>query len=159
MQVRVYQLYSQGLPLRGTCISNNDNTCSNNDQNKGDIHSNLIQLLQLRRKDMSSLDTLLQKFRDKFVCPKIQNEILQIVALDVIRKITVSIAGKKFTIMVDETNDISNTEELAFCLHYVITIAAIKLASVSMFNSSIRIMDMIPTLLRACSQSCNTRYG
>ena len=37
----------------------------------------------------------------------------------ILRKITRSLSGKLFAIMVDETSDISNTEQLVFCLRYV----------------------------------------
>ncbi len=53
----------------------------------------------------------MEKVQDKFTSPEIQNEIISIMALYVLRGIATSISGKKYTIMVDETTDISNTEQ------------------------------------------------
>ena len=61
----------------------------------------------------------MEKVQDKFTSPEIQNEILSIMALYILRGIATSISGKKYTIMVDETIDISNTEQLVVCLRYV----------------------------------------
>ena len=101
-------LAHQGLPLRG---DHTNDSCESN--------SNFMQLLQLRAEDVPVLNTWLQKAQDRFTSPVIQNELLQIMALTVLRKLARSIAGKQFAIMVDETTDISNTEQLAFCLRYV----------------------------------------
>ena len=73
------------------------------------MNSHFMQLLKLRRHDVPILDS----------SPQIQNELLYIMALTILHKITGSIAGRHFAIMVDETTDISNTEQLVFCLHYV----------------------------------------
>lgn len=40
-------------------------------------------------------------------------------AVDIFRKFNCDIRGKLFSIMVDETTDISNTEQLVFCIRYV----------------------------------------
>ncbi len=58
----------------------------------------------------------MEKVQDKFTSP---DEILSIMALYILRGIATSISGKKYTIMVDETIDISNTEQLVVCLRYV----------------------------------------
>ena len=44
-----------------------------------------------------------------------QNEILEIMASTILRKIARKLAGELFSIMVDETTDISNAEQLVFC--------------------------------------------
>lgn len=49
----------------------------------------------------------------------VQNEVLEIMASAILRKIAHILAGKAFSIMVDETTDISNTEQLVFCIRYV----------------------------------------
>ncbi len=61
----------------------------------------------------------MEKVQDKFTSPEIQNEILSIMVLYILRGIATSISGKKYTIMVDETTSISNTEQLVVCLRYV----------------------------------------
>lgn len=40
-------------------------------------------------------------------------------ALSVLRKIASRLAGKYYSIMVDESTDVSNTEQLVFCIRYV----------------------------------------
>lgn len=40
-------------------------------------------------------------------------------AKSVIREIASEVSGKWFIIMVDETTDLSNTEQMVFCLCYV----------------------------------------
>jgi hypothetical protein len=102
-------LARQGLPLRGNYVSDDGSESS----------SNFMQLLQLRTEDVPVLATWLQKSQDRFTSPMIQNELLEIMAMTVLRKIAEKIAGKQFSIMVDETTDVSNTEQLVFCLRYV----------------------------------------
>ena len=102
-------LARQGLPLRGNYVSHDG----------GESSSNFMQLLQLRTEDVPVLDPWLQKSQDRFTSPMIQNELLEIMAMTVLRKIAGNIAGKQFSIMVDETTDVSNTEQLVFCLRYV----------------------------------------
>lgn len=51
--------------------------------------------------------------------PVTQNELLQIMAMTVLQKIAAIIAGKQFSIMVDETTDVSNTEQPVLCICYI----------------------------------------
>lgn len=102
-------LARQGLPLRGNYDSSD----------KGETNSNFIQLLKLRAEDVPLLETWLRKSQDRFTSPMIQNELLQIMAMSVLRTVVGRIANRHFAIMVDETTDISNTEQLVFCLRYV----------------------------------------
>ena len=97
----------QGLPLRGTFF--NDDVEGGSESN-----SNFLQLLHLRANDIPQLKEWLKKARDKFTSPSIQNELLEIMALDILRKINRDIKGKFFSIMVDETTDTSNIEQLVF---------------------------------------------
>ena len=102
-------LARQGLPLRGSYVG----------QGCGEFNSNFMQLLQLRKHDMPNLDAWLCKSQDRFTCPMMQNEVLEITASAILQKIAHNLAGKVFSIMVDETTDISNTEQLVFCIRYV----------------------------------------
>ena len=100
-------LAHQGLPLRG------DDTEDN---------SNLIQLLKLQgEKDPKLVEYLKQKY-NKYTSAEIQNEMLQIIimALQLLRDIATNLHGSLFyTIMVDETTDISNCEQDVLCLRWV----------------------------------------
>ena len=96
-------------PLRGSYVSSDG--C--------EMNSNFLQLLHLLKEDVPVLNTWLQKLQDRFTSPSIQNELLEIMANMILRKVTRSLSGNLFSIMVDETSDISNTEQLVFCLRYV----------------------------------------
>ncbi|XP_062503892.1 zinc finger MYM-type protein 1-like [Corticium candelabrum] len=81
--------------------------------------SNLMQLLIMRAEDNPRLWKWLDKCQAKFTSPCIQNEILSIMALMILRDVVRKVSGKWYTIMVDETTDLSNTEQMVFCLRYV----------------------------------------
>ena len=102
-------LARQGLPLRDSYVSSDG--C--------EMNSNFIQLLHLRKEDVPVLNTWLQKLQDRFTSPSIQNELLEIMANMILRKVTRSLSGNLFSIIGDETSDISNTEQLVFCLRNV----------------------------------------
>eukprot|EP00731_Ephydatia_muelleri_P014282 Em0008g2a len=84
----------------------------------GERESNFMRLLLLRKNEIPNLDAWLQKSRDRFTCPEIQNEFLQIMAHSVLRNIAAQLSGRYYSIMVDRTTDVSNNE-LVFCVRYV----------------------------------------
>ena len=94
----------QGLPLRGSFVAHG---C-------GESNSYFMQLLQLCKDDVPNLGAWLEKSQDWFTSPVIQNEMLEIMATTILRKLAHNLTGKLFSIMVDETTDISNTEQLVF---------------------------------------------
>lgn len=49
-------------------------------------------------------------------------------AMTVLQKIAANIAGKQFSIMVDETTDVSNTEQPVLCFRYVNEKSAMKIS-------------------------------
>ena len=102
-------LARQGLLVRGNHVGHG---C-------GESNSNFMQLLQLRKDDVPKLGAWLRRLQDRFTSPMIQNEVLEIMALIILRKISHNLGGKLFSIMVDETTDICNTEQLVFCIRYV----------------------------------------
>ena len=85
----------------------------------GELDSNFLQLLKTRGEDKPKLLKWMDKSQDKFTSPDIQNEILSIMAQSILQDIVSSISGKWFTIMADETTDLSNTEQMVLCLRYV----------------------------------------
>ena len=88
-------LARQGLALRG-----------DGDESNG----NFIQLLKLQ--DKSCVDWIQRKC-NKYTSHTIQNEILKIMAVHVLRTIATSLQSSLFlTIMIDETTDISNREQV-----------------------------------------------
>lgn len=106
-------LARQGLALRGRYHAADDL------EEGGESDSNFLQLLKLRGEDNPLILKWLEKSRDKFTCAEIQNEILSIMAKSISREIMSNVSGRWFTIMVDETTDLNNTEQLVFCLRYV----------------------------------------
>jgi len=75
------------------------------------LDSNFLQLLKTRGEDKPKLLKWMDKSQDKFTSPDIQNEILSIMAQSILQDIVSRISGKWFTIMADETTDLSNTLE------------------------------------------------
>jgi len=105
----VRYLGRQGLALRGDF----------KDEEKGEIDSNLMQLLLLIAVYNPPISKWLKRSQNRFTSPGIQNEMLSMMALSILREIRSKVADKWFTIMVDETTDLSNTEQMVFCLRHV----------------------------------------
>lgn len=61
----------------------------------------------------------LKRKSDKYTGHDMQNEILQVMTLRIVREIAGNIQSSKFTIMVDETTDISTSEQVVVVLHWV----------------------------------------
>ena len=82
--------------------------------------SNFMQLLILRGKDDPRIETWVQRKTDKYVSHDIQNELLKVMALSILRRIAGSICNSKFyCIMCDECTDASNREQLVICIRWV----------------------------------------
>ena len=89
-------LAKQGILLRG---------------DGSEVDSNFMQLLNLYSIDDPQITSFIQQKRDKYCSPQIQNEIIKVMALHVVRQIATSIQRAKFfTIMADEVTDCSNKE-------------------------------------------------
>lgn len=96
-------LARQGLALRGD----------------DDEESNLIQYLQKRSKSFPELKEWLARKQSKFTSHDAQNEVLNIMANNVMRKLLEEVRGNYYSIMADEYTDVSNKEQLTFCLRWV----------------------------------------
>ncbi|XP_068692664.1 zinc finger MYM-type protein 1-like [Montipora foliosa] len=85
---------------------------------------NFLELLHLRCKDLPWLQPKLQaqlQLHAQWTSPSIQNEPLAIVSDLVLERITTEVRKSGyFGIIMDETSDISRTEEVSLCLRYVI---------------------------------------
>ena len=82
--------------------------------------SNFIQLLHLRSIDDSKILGYLASKSDKYTSHHIQNEMLQVMALRILREICDSIRGAPFySLMADEVTDSSNREQVVVCLRWV----------------------------------------
>ena len=98
-------LARQGLPLSGHQESD----------------GNFIQLLHLRCNDSPELLQWLER-RSNWTSHEIQNEIIELMAHSVLRKMLCSIrANKYFSIIVDEATDCSFKEQVSLCFRHVDT--------------------------------------
>ena len=106
----VRYLARQALPLRGDWRKNQ----------KSEADSNIYQLLQLRCDEDPSIVEWLRKKTNKFTSADIQNEMLEIMALRILREIAQNVQNSTiYTIMADESADVSNKEQLVFCIRWV----------------------------------------
>ena len=95
----------QSIPIRGDGDEEN---------------SNFIQLFKLRGEDDPKFAKWLEKKTDKYVSADIQNELLKVMGLQVLRDIATSLHSAEFySIMVDETTDVSNKEQAVLCFRWV----------------------------------------
>ena len=100
----VRYLARQGLALRGD----------------DDTESNLIQLLHLRAEDKPQLMKWLERSSRKYTSHENQNEMLEIMAHQIMRKLRGLIQKSPFlAIMVDETTDVSNKEQLTLVIRRI----------------------------------------
>ena len=83
-------------------------------------NSNFLQLFKLRGEDDPRFLQWLQRKTNKYTSAEMQNEILKILSLQGLRKIASKLHEEPFyTIMVDETTDVTNREQVVICLRYV----------------------------------------
>ena len=83
-------------------------------------NSNFIQLFKLRGEDDPKFAKWLEKKTDKYVSADIQNELLKVMGLQVLRDIGAALHNAEFySLMVDETTDISNKEQAVLCFRWV----------------------------------------
>lgn len=98
-------LCRQGLPLHG-----------HGDESDG----NFMQTLKFQSEVDPSISLWIKKKSDKYTSPQIQNEIIKIMGLTVLREVVSSIQAACFyTIMSDEATDCSNKEQVVIVLRWV----------------------------------------
>ncbi len=98
-------LARQGLPLRG---------------GQEDADSNFIHLMHLRSVDCPEVEGWMKKKSNKYTSHDIQNECLQIMALQILRVVGQSICSSScYTIMADECTDVANKEQFIICFRWV----------------------------------------
>ena len=131
----------QALPLRG-----NWNLETGSEEN-----SNFYQLLKLRAEENSEILDWLRRKDDKYTSPVIQNEILEVIALCMLRKISENIQNATFfSIMADETADISNKEQLVVCIRWVDENFAVHEDFIAMYPFERTTADHIVAVLKNC---------
>ena len=81
--------------------------------------SNFYQLLKLQCMDDPNLSEWMQRKTLKYTSPENQNELIEIMALKILRNLAEKIRNANFfSIMADETVDISNKEQLVICVRW-----------------------------------------
>ena len=77
-------------------------------------------LLKLRAEDDSRITTWMEKKTDKHVSRNIQNELLKVIAVSVLRDMATRVSSSPFfSVMADECTDQSNREQLAMCIRWI----------------------------------------
>ncbi|XP_022796425.1 zinc finger MYM-type protein 1-like [Stylophora pistillata] len=141
-------LARQALPLRG-----NWNLETGSEEN-----SDFYQLLKLRAEENSEILDWLRRKDDKYTSLVIQNEILQAIALCMLRKISENIQNATFfTIMADETADISNKEQLVVCICWVGENFAVHEDFIAIYPLERITADHIVAVLKNCLISKDVR--
>ena len=122
-------LARQSLPLRGT---------------GDDCDSNFIQLYLLREEDNPILKAWRTKKKtNKYVHHEIQNEMMKVMALKILRKIAYNVREADFyLIMCDEATDVANVSQLVVCLQWVDD-------ELNAYNEFIGLKDMSATGINA----------
>ena len=149
-------LSRQGLALRGRFKA------GENSEKRAEFDLNLIQLLRTRGEDDPAILQWLQRSQDKFTRPEIQNEILSIMVLRSIRDISSEFSGQWYTLMVDESTDLSNTEQMVVCLRGVIEDLEVHeevlgLYSLESTNADTIVSTIKDVLLRMNLKLCDCR--
>ena len=87
---------------------------------KDENGSNFIQLCRLRGEDDPRLMAWLKKKTDKYTSGEMQNNMLQIMGLTILRKIATCLQNSDFiSIMADKTSELSNHEQLVICIRWI----------------------------------------
>jgi len=79
-----------------------------------------MQLLKLRGEDDARVLDWFKRKTDKYTSADMENEMIKVMAFQILRKIAASLHTTPFyTIMSDETTDMSNREQVVLCLRWV----------------------------------------
>ena len=127
-------LARQGLPLRGS--------------GQGD-DSNFIQLLKLRGTDDVRLAEWIQRKSSKYTTADMQNEMLMVMSLRILREIASAIRKALFfTVMVDETTDCSNKEQVVIVIRWVDEDLIVHESFIGLYSVPAINADMLTTIIK-----------
>ena len=102
-------------------MEDRSNLTSVSDVNRG----NFLELLRLRSQDNPILASHLTRssnatsHENLWISPNIQNELLDICRAETLRLISQDVGDKPFSLMIDETSDITKTEQVSICIRFV----------------------------------------
>ena len=95
--------------------------------------------------------------QDKFLFPDIQYEMLSIMAHKILKEISSEISEKWYAIMVDETTDLSNTEQMVMCLQCVNDNLDVHEELIGMYSLQSTSADSITLMIRDVLLHLNLR--
>ena len=121
----------QGLPSRG----------------HQETEGNFLQLLQLRSEDCSLLKQWISQ-RQNWTSHDIQNELFEIMAHTVLRKITDSIRANRYSIMVDEATDVSFKEQVSICIRHVSSDMEIHEDCLGLYETGNTTAEVLTTIIK-----------
>ena len=79
-----------------------------------------MQILKLLAEEDKVFTEWIEKKTSKYISHDVQNEILELLALSILREVTAKIRNSNFyALMMDETRDVSNKEQLVLGLRWV----------------------------------------
>ena len=84
-----------------------------------DDESNFIQLLKLQSKKFPELTDWLSKKTERYTSHDVQNEIINLMSNQIMRNLLEPVRSCIFLVMCDEYTDVSNKEQLTFCVRWV----------------------------------------
>ena len=108
----IFFLSKQNIPFRG----HNEKIDSLN-------RGNFLELVQFNKINNSILN---EEVNCSYLGPKYQNEIIELIGGAIKKEIVKEVKGRPFSIIIDETPDISMTEQVSFCIRYVNDLLEIK---------------------------------
>ncbi|XP_025205791.1 zinc finger MYM-type protein 1-like isoform X5 [Melanaphis sacchari] len=127
---------------------------------------NFRAILKYRAKGDDYLKTVLEGpgKRNKYISPGIQNQIIEACNKIILKKIVDKInMSECFSVLADETTDISTTEQLSICVRYVDSKNILNESFLQFFSiHSLTGKDLATSILRGlsdCGLNCEFMYG
>ena len=118
---------------------------------RGDVEesdSNFMRLIYLRSEDNPRLVDWVHQKTDKYTSHDMQNEMVKVMALRILREIAANLQSSSFfTVMVDETTDVSNVEQVVVCLGWVNEGFEIRVEFVGLYEVASTGADIIYTVI------------
>ena len=84
-----------------------------------DGESNFIQFLRLQSKTFPELTDWLSKKTEKYTSHDFQNEIINLISNQIVKNLLKPVRNSSFSVMRNEYTDVSNKEQLTFCMRWV----------------------------------------
>ena len=119
-------------------------------------YGNFIQLLRLRADDDPDLAAWLQRKQNKYTSHEIRNEILKTMALSILRNIASCLQQSPFlTLMMDETTDVSNTEQVVIVFRWVSDLLQVHEEFIGVYQVSSIKAEVLASTPMDCLQRLN----